>query len=193
MANANAPFGFIPIRNASSGPYNDGTQVYAAAAADSTVIRNGDPVTITGAATADGIPYVARSTAGSGNAITGIAVGFRPYGATAWLNYRPASTLYEVLVEVNPFGEYLIQEDSDGGAIAVADIGFNAAIVYGTPGVDGRSAAMIDSSTVANTAALQVRILGISTRVNNAVGNYAVWRVRINNTTETPNAGTTGV
>ncbi len=101
MANANAPFGFTPIRGASSQPYNDGAQPYAAAAGDSQEILLGDPVTVTGTATADGIPMVARSTAGSGNAITGIAVGFRPYGATEWLKYPPASTAYEVRVEDN--------------------------------------------------------------------------------------------
>lgn len=192
MANINAPFGFKPVRGASSGPYNDGAQVYAAAAGDSTVIRLGDPVTVTGTANADGIPIVARSTAGDTNAITGIAVGFRPYGATEWLNYRPASTAYEVLVEDNPFAEYWIQEDSVGGALAVADVGLNAAIAYGTSGVDGRSAAMIDSSTKAAAATLQVRILGLAQIVNNAIGNHAVWRVRLNNVTTTPNAGSTG-
>jgi len=192
MANANAPFGFKPIRGASSGPYNDGAQVYAAAAGDSTVIRLGDPVTVTGTATADGVPIVAQSTAGSGNAITGIAVGFRPYGATSWLNYRPASTAYEVLVEDDPFAEYWIQEDSDTSTLAAVDTGLNAAIIFGTPGVDGRSACMIDSSTKATTAALQVRLLGVAQIVNNAIGNYAIWRVRLNNVTTTPNAGSTG-
>lgn len=192
MANTNAPFGFKPVRGVSSGCYNDGAQVYAAAAGDSTVIRHGDPVTVTGTATADGIPVVARSTAGDTNAITGIAVGFRPFGATEWLNYRPASTAYEVLVEDDPFAEYWIQEDSVGGALAAADVGLNAAIAFGTAGVDGRSAAMIDSSTKAVTATLQVRILGLAQIVNNAIGNYAIWRVRLNNVTTTPNAGSTG-
>ena len=189
MANANAPFGFIPAREASSGPYNDGAQPYAAAAGDSTIIRLGDPVTTTGTATTDGIPVVTRSTAGDTNAITGIAVGFRPYGATEWLNYRPASTAYEVLVQDDPDAEYLIQEDSAGGAIAATSVGLNAAIVYGTPGTDGRSAAMIDSSTAAATATLQVRIVGLAQRVNNEIGNYAVWRVKLNNITTAPGAG----
>lgn len=194
MANANAPFGFKPVRGSSSQPWNDGAQPYAAAAGDSTVIRLGDPVTLTGTATADGVPIVARSTAGSTNAITGIAVGFRPYGNTEWLSYRPASTAYEVLVQVaDPMTEYWIQEDSDGGALAAVDVGLNAAIVFGTPGSDGRSAAMIDSSTKATTAGLQVRILGLAQITNNAIGDYAVWRVRVNNTTETPNAASTGV
>lgn len=192
MANANAPFGFRPWRGASSQPYNDGVQPYAAAAGDSTVIRLGDPVTVTGTATADGIPIVTRSTAGTGNAITGIAVGFRPFGATTYLNYRPASTAYEVLVEESPDGEYLMMEDSVGAALAAVDVGLNAAIVFGTPGTDGRSAAMIDSSTAATTAGLQVRIVGLAQIVGNQIGNYAIWRVRLNNVTTTPNAGSTG-
>lgn len=196
MANSNAPFGFKPVRGAFSQPYNDGAQVYAAAAADAQAILLGDPVTVTGDATTDGIPIVTRSTAGSGNAITGIAVGFRPYGNTEWLAYRPASTLYEVLVEDNPWAEFYIMEDGDGAGagapLAAVDVGLNAAIVFGTPVNNSRSAAMLDSSTKATTAALQVRILGLAQVVNNAIGNYAVWRVRLNNVTTTPNAGSTG-
>lgn len=191
MANANAPFGLKPIRGASSQPYNDGAQPYAKLAADTSVIRYGDPVTVTGTADADGRPAVTLSTAGATNAITGVAVGFRPIGATEWLGYAPASTAYEVLVEDNPFAEYLIQEDSDGGALAVADVGLNAAIVFGTA-TGNRSAAMLDSSTKATTAGLQVRIVGLAQIVGNAIGDYAVWRVRLNNVTTTPNAGSTG-
>jgi len=193
MANNNAPFGLKPVRAASSGCYNAGAQTYSAAASDSTIIRLGDPVTRTGTANTDGVPEVTRSTAGTGNAITGVAVGFRPYGDTEWLNYRPASTAYEVLVQNDPLAEYEIQEDSDTSTLAAANVGQNAAIIFGTAGVDGRSAAMIDSSTAAVTAGLQVRIVGLAQRVDNEIGDYAVWRVRVNNTTETPNAGSTGV
>lgn len=193
MANANAPFGFIPWRGKSSGPYNDGAQPYAAAAGDSTAILLGDPVTVTGTATDAGIPIVTRSTAGAGNAITGIAVGFRPYGATEWLPYRPASTAYEVLVSDDPDAEYLIQEDSDTSTLAATNVGQNAAIIFGTPVSNRRSAAMLDSSTAAVTAGLQVRIVGLAQRVNNEIGQFAVWRVRLNNVTTTANAASTGV
>lgn len=186
MANANAPFGLKPIRGSHSQPFNDGAQPYAAAAGDSTVIRYGDPVTVTGEATADGVPIVARTTAGgTTNAITGVAVGFRPYGATEWLGYRPASTAYEVLVETNPEAEYLIQEDSVGGAVAVASVGLNAQLVYGTA-TGNVSAAMLDSSTAATTATHQLRIVGLYQAVNNAQGDYAIWRVRFNLHTHIP-------
>lgn len=188
MANANAPFGFIPWRGATSQPYNDGAQPYAAAAGDATVIRLGDPVTVTGTATADGVPIVARTAAGA-NAITGIAVGFLPIGATEWLSYRPASTAGVVLVQDDPNAEYLIQEDSDAGALAAVDVGLNANIIYGTPTGNNRSAAMLDSSSKATTATLQCRIVGLAQRVNNEIGTYAVWRVRLNNVTTTAGAG----
>jgi hypothetical protein len=191
MANANAPFGLKPIRGAFSQPYNDGAQPYAKAAADTAVVRYGDPVVVTGAETAEGVPIVTLATAGSTNAITGIAVGFRPLGVSEWLGYAPASTLYEVLVTDNPDGEYLIQEDSDGGALAAGSTGLNAAIVFGAA-TGNQSAAMLDSSTAATTAGLQVRILGLAQIPGNAIGNYAVWRVRLNNVTTTPNAASTG-
>lgn len=192
MANVNNPFGLRPIRGAYSQPFNDGTQVYAAAAADAVAIRYGDPVTITGAATPLGTPIVARSTAGTGNAITGVAVGFRPYGATEWLGYRPASTDYEILVEDNPFAEFEIMEDSDGGALDVGQAGANVALIFGIA-AGNQSAAMLDSSTVGTTVGLQIRLLGVSRRVDNEPGAYAIWRCRINNSTQTPNAASAGI
>lgn len=185
MPNVNAPFGLKPIRSAFSGPYNDGAQPYAALAADSVVIRYGDPVTLTGAGTVDGLPVVALATVGGTTSITGVAVGFRPLGATEWLGYRPASVAYEVLVEDNPNAEFLIQEDSVGGAVAVASIGLNAQIIYGTA-TGNTSAAMLDSSTAAVTATHQLRIMGLSQIVNNEQGNFAIWRVRLNMHTHTP-------
>lgn len=188
MANPNAPFGLKPVRGGFSQPFNDGATPYAAAAADSVVIHYGDPVVVTGEATADGVPIVALWSSGT---ITGVAVGFRPYGATEWLGYRPASVAYEVLVEDNPFAEFNVMEDSVGGAVAVASIGLNANLAFGAAS-GNQSAAMLDSSTVATTAALPVRILGLVQDVRNAQGNYAVWRVRLNNVTTTPNAASTG-
>ena len=186
MANVNAPFGLKPVSSAFSGPYNEGAQQYAAEAADSAVIRYGDPVTLTGAATAEGVPIVALATAGgTTNFITGIAVGFRPLGATEWLGYRPASVAYEVLVADNPDAEFFIMEDSVGGAVAVASVGLNAQLVYGTA-TGNISAAMLDSSTAATTATHQLRILGLAQIVNNEQGNYAIWRVRLNMHTHAP-------
>lgn len=191
MANVNAPFGLKPIRGASSQPYNDGTQIFQVPATDSTAVKYGDPVTVTGDASATGVPYVARTAAGS-NAITGVAVGFRPLGNTEWLGYRPASVAYEVMVECDPASEYLIMEDSDGGALAAADVGLNATFVFGAATGENSSVAMLDSSTKATTAGLPLRIMGLAQIVNNAIGQYAVWRVRLNNVTTTPNAASTG-
>ena len=180
MPNVNAPFGLKPIRSAFSGPYNDGAQPYAAAAADTAVIRYGDPVTLTGEANTLGLPIVALSTAaGTTNRVTGVAVGFRPLGATEWLGYRPASVAYEVLVEDNPYAEFLIQEDSVGAPVALTSTGLNAQLIYGTA-TGNTSAAMLQSSTAAVTATHQLRILGLSQIVNNEQGNFAVWRVRLN-------------
>jgi len=192
MPNINRPFGLKPVRGAYSQPYNDGAQPYAAVAADAFSTRMGDPVTITGAATDAGTPVVARSTAGTGNAITGVAVGFRPLGTSEWLGYRPASTDYEVLVEDNPLVEFEIMEDSDAGALDVNQAGSNVALIYGTA-TGNSSAAMLDSSTVGTTVGLQIRLLGIARRVDNEPGNYAIWRCRINNSTQTPNASSTGI
>ena len=180
MPNPNAPFGLKPVRSASSGPYNDGAQPYVALAADSTVIRYGDPVTVTGTGSVDGTPAVTLTTAGgTTNSVTGIAVGFRPLGTTEWLGFRPASVAYEVLVMDDPRAEFFIMEDSVGGAVAVTAIGLNVQLVFGSA-TGNTSAAMLDSSTTAVTATHQLRILGLAQIVGNEVGDFAVWRVRLN-------------
>jgi hypothetical protein len=62
-----------------------------------------------------------------------------------------------------------------------ASIGKNADVV-GTTGsaVNGISAMELDSSTIANTAALNLKIVGLSASPDNAFGTNAVVVVKIN-------------
>ena len=73
---------------------------------------------------------------------------------------------------------FLIQADED---IVQADIGKNADVV-GTGGssTTGVSSMELDSSTIADTAALNLKIVGLWDVPGNALGDFAVVVVKIN-------------
>lgn len=198
MANANAPFGLWPVRYKSGAPYNGACNLYYVPSSDATALFKGDPVILAGSGDANGVPSITRAAAG--DRISGVIVGFAPKpGATAGSvtavnrGYRAASEADYVLVADDYDLLFEIQEDSDGGALAVTDIGNNADLVAGSGNANSKlSGYQLDSSTKATTSA-QVRIVGLSQRVDNEVGTNAVWLVSIVESTQTPAAGTTGV
>jgi hypothetical protein len=191
MPNPNAPFGLKPIRDAASAPYNDGTDAFALLAADNTTVYIGDPVVISGNADADGTPSAVLATAGAGNRITGAVVGFAPNPGIVSAGFRAGGNAVHALVEHNPDQLYEVQAN---GVINAADIGLNANLVAGVLGNAYRlSGWQLDSASIATTATLQVRIVGLARRPDNEFGANAVVLVRINQTTETGAAGSTGV
>lgn len=194
MANGNAPRGLIPRRQRDGETANGALNKYYVPATDATALFMGDPVIIAGSADAAGVPSVTRATAGGANRITGVVVGFEPNPAIVATGYRAASTEAYVLVDDNPATEFEIQEDSVGGALTVDSVGLNAALVAGNGSTYTRTSGwMLDSSTAATTAALQVRIVGLMQRADNEIGDYAKWLVRINEPTEMGLSTGTGV
>jgi hypothetical protein len=191
MPNANAPFGLKPVRDGASAPYNDGTDAFSLLAADTSVVYIGDPVVISGTADAAGVPSVTLATAGAGNRITGVVAGFTPNPAIVASGFRAAGNEVHALVEHHPDALYEVMAN---GVVAVTDIGANANLIAGTGG-NGykRSGWMLDTASMTTTATLQVRIVGLARRPDNDFGANAVLLVRINQTTETGAAGSTGV
>jgi hypothetical protein len=191
MPNANAPFGLKPVRSASSAPFNDGADPFALLAADTSVVYRGDPVVLSGSADTDGTPSATLATAGAGNRITGAVVGFTPNPAIVAAGFRAAGNAVHAFVEHDPDLLYEVQAN---GVVAVGDIGANANLIAGTAGnAYGMSGWMLDTASMTTTATLQVRIMGLARRPDNDFGQYAVVLVRINQTTETPAAGSTGL
>ena len=183
MANVNTPFGLKPIREAGSGPHNGGVNMYYHDSGDATALYVGDPVLKTGSSDAAGVPAVARAAAAG--AITGVVVGFVPNGTTDMAGYGAADTSYYLLVADDPDTLFEIQEDGVGGQLAAADIGLNADIIVAAGNSYSlKSGVMLDTSTKAGTAALPLKIVGLSERVNTEFGAYAKVRVKINNHTE---------
>ena len=104
-------------------------------------------------------------------------------GKPTFSNFYPGSiniTQGEIIADVmdDPNQLFLIQADED---IEAADIGKNADIVVGLGSTTtGLSVNELDSSTIATTAALNLKIVGLYDSPNNAFGNFAVVVVKIN-------------
>ena len=195
MANLNVAFGLKPVRRTHGAASNFNAREYFVPSTDATALFIGDPVIMAGSADATlTAATVTRATAAGGNRITGVVVGFRPSDAINAVGYRAASTNAYVLVMDDPDQLYEIQDDSVGGNLAAADIGLNADLVAGTGNAaTKRSGFMLDTSTKATTATLQCRIMGLQDRADVEVGANAKVLVRLNLTTETGAAGSTGI
>lgn len=183
MANANVAFGLKPVMDAAGTPFNGSLETVYHQASDGTALYIGDPVVIDGSSDANGVRSVIRASAGG--SITGVVQGFMPDGTTNMAGYGAASTAYYLLICSDPDALFEIQEDSVGGALAAADIGLNASmIVAAGSSYTKRSGVMLDTSTKATTATLELKIKGLSQRPDNAVGNQAKVLVKINKHTD---------
>lgn len=183
MANANIAFGLKPVSDAAGTPFNGSLERVYVAAADGTALYIGDPVVIDGGADAAGVRSVTRATAGG--SITGVVQGFDPDGTTNMVGYRAASTAAYVLICSDPDALFEIQEDAVGGAIAAADIGLNASIIVAAGSTyTKRSGVMLDTSTKATTATLELKIKGLVQRPDNALSANAKVLVKINKHTD---------
>jgi hypothetical protein len=194
MANSNAPMGLMPVDTNGNNWTGQGRLVCFPASYASNVFL-GDPLVPTGATDNYGVPIVTLATAGATNTIlgsfNGLTNGPAGGGASAqapvlrdYPPYRQASVLQYGLCCDDPNQLYIVQEDSDGGAIAVANAGYtNGNLIAGAGSTaTGFSGWMLDSSTVDGNAnaTYQVRILGLARGPDNVVGTYAKWIVRIN-------------
>jgi len=189
MANNNAPFGLKPI-HMNGNPWSGQGKLVNIPAAQGGNIFIGDPLIPLGYTDAFGVPAWGIATAGAtdiiGGSFLGRANGPAGSGVTMLQSdfiYRPASINAYGFVCDDPDVLYSIQEDSVGGAIAIANAGYsNGLLVAGTGSTaTGLSGWMLQSSTVASgNATYQVKILGLTRGPDNAIGNYARWDVWIN-------------
>ena len=156
MANVDKAFGLRPIGNL-SGTGAQKQYGYEIADNQAGAIYQGDLVTVF-----DG--YIVKFAPATHTAAVGVFNGCNytdpTTGKPTWKNYYPGS------VNITS---------------VQADIGKNADII-GTGGstVNGISSMELDSSTVANTAALNVKIVGLFNSPDNAFGTNAVVVVKIN-------------
>lgn len=175
MANTDAPFGFRPVKMLDGSPYNGATIRCAILAADGTATFIGDPVKLSGTASADGTaPSVAQAAVT--DEVYGVIVGFEPDESDLTAKHRAASTLRYCQVVPALDVVFAIQCD---GAFAITDVGNTADFIVAAGDTDsGISAVELDSSDIGTGANLQ--ILGLSAEPDNEVNTNANVLVRIN-------------
>lgn len=168
MANTNAPFGFRDFQGNIGGASPNAAQIVRQIAYnDTTKIFNGDPVKSLSTG------YVAQWTASTAvSQLAGIFVGCSylsvAYGNTRWSRYWPGadvasgSIVSAYLVPCNLAAPGLFMVQSSGTAFSIADIGANADVTIGTGSTaTGQSGASLDQATLAGTATLPFRIVGL--------------------------------
>ena len=182
MANANAPRGFVPAKNAYNGNYNAGIRTYCVPASDGTAIGVGDPVKLAGTgSTVRGQVYADVIQAASGDRVLGVVVGFEPNYDNLALMYRTASTLRLVYVMDDPNALFEVQETTGGTPLTINDVGLNTNFTAGTPNtITGLSTFTISNSAEATANTLDVKIVALVQREDNAIGDAAKWLVRLN-------------
>jgi hypothetical protein len=196
MTNSNTPYGLIPVKNS---PFVEiPKNYYYIPASYATALFKGDPVIKTGTSNtanvlgdqrpfaAGSLPEINRATAGDGNKITGVIDSFLANPTNLNVAYNPASTERVAIVADSPLQEFETQEETAGTPLAATSVGLNANIVFAESGstVTGLSGAELDTSTPATDATFQLKILRLVDAPDNAIGQHAKWRVKINNHTE---------
>lgn len=180
MANVDKAFGLRPLGNLSA---TGAQKQYGYNIADNQAgaIYQGDLVTLSGG-------YIVKYDSTLHTVAVGVFNGCNyvdpTSGKPTWSNYYPGSvniTTGQITADVidDPNQLFLIQADED---VVQADIGLNANIAY-TAGstVTGVSGTELDSSTIANTAGLVLKIVGNYNAPNNTLGqNYVDVIVKIN-------------
>lgn len=194
MANNDTPFGLRPLRHRNGAAYNGAANAYYVPSTYATALFIGDPVVKTGTSNTSAVngmaagtlPEINKATAGDGNSITGVVVGFAVDPDNLGKVYNPASTARVVYVCDDPDVVFEIQAD---GSIPAASVGLNAVLIYTNTGstITGRSGAELDttSDAPAADASNQLTIQRVIDRPDNAEGaDYTKVEVKINAHTE---------
>jgi len=186
MPNENRPTGLSPVKTLTGAPFCGQANLYVIPAADTNAYAIGDPVISGGSANSNGVPTVTIAIATG--PIRGVIVGI---GTQEGLIANPSnldqtirtagskSIDYFVMVVDDPNTLFEVQEVGDGTPFAAADIGLNAALSVGTNN-GFFSGWQLSNSGAAVTATIQVRLMGLVRRPDNAFGAYAKHLVLIN-------------
>ena len=198
MANLDRPFGLKPLRYLNSTPWNGRFSIYYKAVGLNEAIFIGSPVKLAGSADTLG-KYPTIQLAGAGGPIVGAVIGF---GNTPNLvadvtdldlTYSPASTAAYVAVVDDPSVIFECQEDSST-TFTADSVGCNCDLTTESGSTTtGKSTVELDCATETTTSTLEVRILRLVDRVDNALGAYSKWEVLINVHAYGHGLGATGV
>lgn len=170
MANVNKAFGLRPLGKVGSNYNSDGDTQYRIASGTATAIFQGDTVTFsaTGGGGSASTGFIIKHTPGDAN-ILGVFIGCNytdPVSKkTVFRNFYPGGIAADDIVAFvvdDPFAQFLVQAS---GIAAATAIGRNADLVQTVAGntTTGVSGLELNTATLAAAAALNVKVLGVST------------------------------
>ena len=193
MANIIGSRGLSAVRCLNGAAWTGSPNLYYIAATDTNEMSPGDVVkSAAGAAAADanGVPGITKAL--GTDVLRGVVIGFLAatpnnpslVGVNLDLTIQniPAvkSKAYYALVIDDTQVIYELQDDGLS-ALTASAVGLNASMTVTNPtSPQQNSATTLTTSSVATTASLPLKILGLSQKPNNAFGAYANWLVYIN-------------
>jgi hypothetical protein len=172
--NKDAAKGFVPIRHTNGSPWNGVTTAYLVPSGDATALFIGDPVkhgsssgaagVYVGGMNCEGMPTAIRDESGTtGQSFVGVVTGFSFDPTNLTKKHRAASENRIAFVCTDPTVIYEVQEDAASIGLATAIITTAGSTTTGVSGM------MLDSSAVATTSTLPVKILGLVQRPDNTL------------------------
>ena len=183
MSNNSTPFGLRPVRYRNGASWNGATQRCFIHADYGTALYIGDIVVLT-AATDDQDTTAHHISVKKGDvtsaAIYGVIASFDHKPTSLETVYSPASTEAYANVVTDPNVIFQIKDDGSGTPSKLYP-GQNCDMAdAGGSTVTGLSGISMAASTILDTQALNLHILGLSDFVGNDLADYAVWDVIIN-------------
>jgi hypothetical protein len=171
MANVNKAFGLRPLGKVGSNYNSDGDTQYKIASGTATAIFQGDTVTF-GASGGVSTGFIVKHTPGAAN-ILGVFIGCQytdpTTSKTTFKNYYPGGVAADNIVAFvvdDPYAQFLVQAS---GVAGVTAIGQNADLVQTVAGntSTGVSGLELATGTLGDEAALNVKVLGVTTDPSN--------------------------
>lgn len=190
MANKIGPQGFVPSRYLNGAAWNGAANMYVIPSTDASQYNVGDAVKSAANGDANGIPAVTKA-AGT-DTLRGVIIGVlvatpnNPSLVGTVLDNTvqniPATKArdYYVLVVDDPQVLFEIADDGLAGLTATSS-NKNATFTVANPTSPAQnSASVLNTASVATTAGLNLKIVGLAQKANNAYGTNAKWIVKIN-------------
>lgn len=190
MPQSNKPQGFQPIGYADGSSWNGQANTYVIPQADVNQYNIGDAVLSAAGGDANGVPAVTKASGSS--PVRGVIVGVYPTNPNApslqgvdtslAMQNIPATKTrdYYVMVADDPAIIFALQDDGVSTLTASA-CNKNAGYTVANPTAPAQnSATVLTTSSVATTASLPLKIMGLQQIPGNAFGKYAVWRIKFN-------------
>lgn len=190
MANLNAPRGFVPSRYLNGAAWNGAANMYYIPSTDGSVYSPGDAVKSVALSDANGVMGIQKA-AGT-DTVRGVVIGFLvapPYGVSLQganldlsLQGLPATKLkaYYALVVDDPNVLFEIQDDGLS-ALTATSVNKNTIFTVANPVAPiVNSASVMTTGSVNTTNTLNLKLMGLIQRDDNAFGINAKWLVKFN-------------